>query len=153
MARAPQPSSSPVWSLPLLLFSLGSVAPVARPVIIHNIIVDYIAVKGMFVGVCTAKGTPTLDEVKAHCIDLIAGVCIDEPQIVSQIKNAQNMNELAIVVCFSLSKWVSYDFFQKVISHFQPALESVKEELERYEDQLKLLLLRKLADFAKLWLQ
>ena len=107
----------------------------------------------MFVGVCTTKGTPTLDEVKAHCIDLIAGVCIDMPQIVSQIKNAQNMDELALVVCFSLSKWVSYDFFQKVISHFQPALEKVKERLERYEDQLKSLLLRKLDNIAKLRLQ
>ena len=91
----------------------------------------------MFVGVCTTKGTPTLDEVKAHCIDLIAGVCIDMPQIVSQIKNAQNMDALAHVVCFGLSKWVSYDFFQKVITHFQPALENVKEQLKRYGDQLK----------------
>ena len=107
----------------------------------------------MFVGVCTTKGTPTLDDVKAHCIDLIAGVCIDLPQIVSQIKNAPNMDELALVVCFSLSKWVSYDFFQKVISHFQPALEKVKERLERYEDQLKPLLLRKLDNIAKLRLQ
>ena len=107
----------------------------------------------MFVGVCTTKGTPTLDEVKARCIDLIAGVCIDMPQIVSQIKNAPNMDELALVVCFSLSKWVSYDFFQKVISHFQPALEKVKEQLEHYEDQLKPLLLRKLDNIAKLRLQ
>ena len=153
MAWAPQPSSLPVWSLPLLLFSLGTVAPVARPVIIHDIIVDYIAVKGMFVGVCTTKGTPTLDEVKAHCIDLIAGVCIDMPQIISQIKHARNMDELAIVVCFSLSKWVSYDFFRKVITHFQPALENVKERLKRYEDQLKPLLLQKLNHIAKLRLR
>ena len=153
MAWAPQPSSLPVWSLPLLLFSLGSVAPVGRPIIIPDIILDYIAIKGMFVDVCTTKGTPTLDEVKARCIDLIAGVCIDMPQIVSQIEDAQKMYKLAHVVCFSLSKWVSYDFFQKVISHFQPALEKVKEQLERYEDQLKPLLIRKLDNITKLRLQ
>ena len=137
----------------MFLFSLGSVAPVGRPVIIHDIIVDYIAVKGMFVGVCTAKGTLTLDEVKAHCIDLIAGVRIDEPQIVSQIKHAQNMDELAHVVCFSLSKWVSYDFFRKVITHFQPALKDVDERLKRYEDQLQPLLLQKLNHIAELRLR
>ena len=137
----------------MCLFNLDSVAPVGRPIIIPDIIDDYIAVKGMFVGVCTTKGTPTLDEVKARCLDLIAGVSIDMPQTISKIKNAQNMDELAHMVCFSLSKWVSYDFFRKVITHFQPTLKSVEKQLKRYEDQLKPLLLQKLKCIAELRLR
>ena len=78
----------------------------------------------MFARMCTENGSPTSKEVKDHCIDLIAGVSIDMPQIVSQIENAKNMDILAHFVCFRLSKWVSYNFFQKVIIHFQPARKS-----------------------------
>ena len=107
----------------------------------------------MFVGVCTTQGTPTLDEVKGYCIDLITGLSIDTPEISGQIRNAKTMNELAHVVCFRLSKWVSYDFFQTVVAHFQPALSSVKERLMHYEDQLKPLLLKKLEYIANLRLR
>ena len=107
----------------------------------------------MFVGICTTQGSPTLDEVKDHCFDLIAAVSIDMPQITHQIKTAETMKELADVVCFRLSRWLSYDFFKKVVTYFQPALKSVKERLMDYEDQLKPLLLQKLEYIAKLQLR
>ena len=66
------------------------------------------------------------------------------------IEKAETINALARVVCFRLSKWVSYDFFQKVITHFQPALKSVVERLKRYEDQLKPLLWQKLENITEL---
>ena len=130
-------------------WSLGSGTPVKGHIIIPDIIVDYVAVKRTFVDNCTAKGSPTLDEVKGHCIDLMAAVSIDMPRMVCQIKNAKNMDELAHVVCFRLSKWVSYDFFQKVIAHFQPTLKRVQEQLQHYEDKLKPLLLQKLEHIKK----
>ena len=66
------------------------------------------------------------------------------------IEKAETMNALARVVCFRLSRWVRYDFFQQVIIHFQPALKSVDERLKHYGDQLKPLLLQKLENIAEL---
>ena len=109
--------------------------------------------KRLFVNVCKTQGEPTLEEMKDLCIDLIEGVFIDIPRISRQeddIIKAETVTELARVVCFRLSKWVSYDFFKKVIAHFQPALKSVKERLMHYEDQLKPLLLQKLEYIAEL---
>ena len=136
----------------LFLFPSGSDAPVGRPSI-HDIRAEYVEVKGVFVKVCTTQGSPTLDEVKDHCIDLIEGAIADMPRISrheEDIEKAKTMSELARVVCFRLSRWVSYDFFKKVIAHFQPSLKSVKERLMDYEDQLKPVLLHKLEDIAEL---
>ena len=107
----------------------------------------------MFVNICTKQGTPTLDEVKEHCIDLIEGVFTGMPRISrheADIRKSKTLPELARVVCSRLSSWVSYDFFKKVIAHFQPALKSVKEQLMHYEDQLKPLLEQKLETIAEL---
>ena len=134
------------------LCHLGPQTPVVRPIIPY-IRSEYVEVKREFVKVCTAKGTPTLDEVKEYCIDLIEGALADMPRISrheEDIEKAETMNALARVVCFRLSRWVSYDFFQKVITHFQPTLKNVKERLELYEDQLKPLLWQKLENIAEL---
>ena len=91
--------------------------------------------------------------MKDHCIDLIEGTLAHIPQSnrhENDIEEAKTMKKLARVVCFRLSRWVSYDFFQKVIAHFQPALKSVKEQLIRYEGQLKPILLQKLEYIAEL---
>ena len=107
----------------------------------------------MFVSVCKTQGTPTLEEVKEHCIDLIQCVFKRVPRInrhEEDIKKAETLTELARVVCFCLSTCISYDFFKKVITHFQPALKSVEEHLKRYEDQLTPLLQQKLQCIAEL---
>ena len=133
-------------------FHLGSQTFVGRPPI-PGIKADYVEVKGEFVDVCTAQGTPTLDEVRDHCIDLIEGALADMPRISrheDDIERAETLNKLARVVCFRLSNWVSYDFFQKVITHFLPALSRVKDRLMLYEEQLKPLLLQKLECIAEL---
>ena len=114
---------------------------------------EYVAIKRMFVSVCTAQGSPTLDEVKGLCIDLIDCAFENMPRIARRredIEKAMTWNELASIVCFHLSKWVSYEFFKKVVACFQPALESVKERLKQYEDQLKPLLLQKLEHIEEL---
>ena len=142
MAWALQPSSMHSWcgNNYLFAFHTGSVGPVECPTIISPVKSNYVKVKRMFVDVCTNQESPTLEDVKDFCIDLIEGVFEGMPQISCQendIKKAETWTELARVVCFRLSKWVSYDFFKEVIAHFQPALESVKEQLTDYEDQLK----------------
>ena len=141
------------WHDSLFLSHLGSNATVGGAPVIPDIKAKYVEVKGVFVKVCTTQGSPTLEEVKDHCIDLIEGAMADMPRISryeDDIKKAETMNELARVVCFRLSRWVSYDFFKKVINHFQPFLKSVKKRLMRYEDQLKPFLLRKLEYIAEL---
>ena len=107
--------------------------------------------KRVFVKVCAAQEAPTLDEVKDHCIDLIEALA-DMPWISyhKDITKAETMNELARVVCFQLSRWISYDFFRKVITNFQPALKSVYDRLMHYEDQLKPLLQQKLKHITEL---
>ena len=94
-----------------------------------------------------------MDEVKDYCFDLIEGALDDMPRVSrheEDIEKAEAMNALARVVCSRLSKWVSYNFFQQVITHFQPALKSVDERLKRYEDQLQPLLWQKLENIAEL---
>ena len=132
---------------------LDSDAAVGGHAIIPDIQEDYVEIKGMFVEVCKRQGSPTLDEVKDHCLDLIEGVLTDMPRAIrheDDIRDARTFSELARVVCFRLSKWISYDFFKKVIAHFQPALKSVKEQLMCYQVQLKPLLLQKLEHIAEL---
>lgn len=110
-------------------------------------------VKREFVKVCTTKGTPTLGEVKDVCIDLIEVAFANVPRIdrhEDDIEKAETMTKLARVVCFYLSNWISYDFFNKVVDHFQPNLSCVKEKLMHYGDRLKPHLLQKLEDIAEL---
>ena len=107
----------------------------------------------MFVSVCCSNGSPTLEEVKDLCIDLIQCAFKHLPRITRQedvIEKAKTFTELARIVCFHLSKWVSYEFFKKVVTHFQPALRSVQQRLMCYEDKLKPLLLQKLEHIAEL---
>ena len=132
---------------------VGSDASLGSLSIIPDIKAEYVEVKGMFVDICTAQGTPTLDEVKGHCLDLIECVFCNIPRTSyhkGDIAEARTMRELARVVCFRLSKWVSFDFFKKVVAHFQPTLRVVKERLTHYEDQLKHLLQLKLEYIAEL---
>ena len=137
----------------LFLFYIGSDAPVKRRSVIPDITVEYVEIKRKFVDVCTAPGSPPLEEVKVYCIDLIKGAFRNVPEISSQkgdIEKAKTFTELASVVCFDLSTWVSYDFLKKVIARFQPALKSVEEQLMHYEDKLKPFLLQKLESIAEL---
>ena len=106
----------------------------------------------MFDDTCEEQGCPTFEKVKQYCNDLIDCAFQNKPQIhhKDDIKGAETLSELTSVVCFRLSNWVSYDFFKKVITHFQPALKCVKEQLMLYEDQLKPILLEKLKHIAEL---
>ena len=151
-----------IWHVPCPSVSLSgvgmtfyySITSDATVGCIPDIKADYIEVKGEFVKVCIEQGTPTLDEVKDYCIDLIEGALADKPRKLQgchdAIKQAETMTDLARVVCFHLSKWLSYDFFQKVITHFQPALQSVNERLKCYENQLRPHLLQKVEHIAML---
>ena len=133
----------------VFLFYLGS----ETAAIIPDIMDEYVEIKRMFVSVCTAHGSPTLDEVKDLCIDLIDCAFKNIPRIARReedIEKAKTWKELARIVCFHLSKWMSYEFFKKVVAHFQPVLKSVKERLKQYEDQLKPLLLQKLEHIEEL---
>ena len=107
----------------------------------------------MFVRVCTIQGSPTLEQVKGLCLDLIECVYMNIPRISrheSAIQKANTMEELARAICFRLSNWVSYDFFKTVITEFQPALKSVEDRLMHYQDKLRPLLLQKLEHIAEL---
>ena len=139
MAWALQPSSMH-WNNYLFAFHTGSDGTVECPTIISPLKSNYVKVKRKFVDVCKTQESPTLEDVKELCIDLIQGAVNGMPQISRQendIEKAKTWTELARVVCFRLSKWISYDFFKEVIAGFQPALNSVNEQLTQYEDQLK----------------
>ena len=133
------------------ILPVGADAAVGGPSVIHDMMLAYIEVKEKFVNDCTAKKNPTLEELKGHCIDLIECAFENMPTIKDQtgdIKNATSLNEVARIVCFRLSKWVSYDFFKKVIARFK--LEEVDKQLMIYEGKLKPLLEKKLKCIAGL---
>ena len=147
--------SLPTVGMTFCFFStcVASDATVGCPPIIPDIKADYVDVTNVFVNVCTTRGTPPLDQVKDRCIDLIQGVFTNMPQIGcynNDIEKAETLPELARVVCFQLSSWISYDFFKKVIAHFQPDLKIVHDRLMFYEDQLQIILEQKLETVAEL---
>ena len=134
------------------LLHVGSDATVGCP-LVPRIKAEYVKVKRAFDNVCIKERNPTLDEVKGCCLDLIEGIFSDMPRIIhyeDDIRKCKTLQELGRVVCFRLSSWVSYDFFNEVIAHFQPALKTVKKQLMHYEDQLKPLLQQKLERIAEL---
>ena len=138
----------------VLFLFLGSVAE-APPNTLNTLELQdyYINIKKMFVRVCTKLGSPTLGEVKDLCLDMLAGVFIRIPRVShleNAIERATTMDEVMNIVCFHLSNWVSYDFLRIVITHFQPALKSVADDLMHYERKLKPLLLQKLEHIAEL---
>ena len=153
MCKEIGPSSSLMMFCVFLFIYIASESTVERTSVLHDIKAEYVKIKGVFVEECEAQGTPTLEEVKDHCIDLIEGVLTNMPQVMRHkydIEQAKTLSELARVVCFRLSTWISYDFFKKVIAQFQPALKTVEEQLQCYEDELKHLLQEKLVNIAEL---
>ena len=114
---------------------------------------EYVEFKRMFVSVCATQGSPTLDEVKDLCVELIGGAFENISRICDHedgIRQAETMVEIMCIVCFRLSNWVSYELLLAVISKFQPAMKCVSDLLMCYVNQLKPLLLQKLEHIAEL---
>ena len=107
----------------------------------------------MLVSACTQQQSPTLQQVKDLCLDVLEGVFRNIPHMSSHedsLRQAETMEEIMRIVCFRMSNWISYDFLRTLIAEFQPALQNVAEKLVDYEKQLKPLLLQKLGHIAEL---
>ena len=127
----------------------GAECPVPCP-LIHSIKDDYLKVKDVF---CDSPGMPSLDALKDRCDDLIHVAFADEPQIShheSTIRKVETVRELARILFFRLSRWISFDFLDKVVEHFQPELKDVKERLAQYKEKLRLILMQKLKQISEL---
>ena len=114
---------------------------------------DYMEIKRTLVHVCTTQTSPTLEEVKSLCIDLLECDFHKIPRMsghMSEIREATTMGDVMRIVCFRLSNWLSYDFLRRVIAEFQPTLQSVADKLACYESKLKPLLLQKLGGIKEL---
>ena len=134
------------------LFLVDSGTTDATP-IVPEIKTDYMEIKSTFVHVCTTQRSPTLEEVKGFCLDLLECAFQNIPRMsnhMSEIEKATTMKDIMRIVCFRLSNWLSYDFLKKVIEKFQPILQSIADELACYESKLKPLLLQKLEDIKEL---
>lgn len=110
-------------------------------------------IKRTLVSVCTTQKSPTLEEVKGVCIDLLECVFRNIPRMsvhMNEIREASTMDDIMRIVCFRLSNWLSYDFLKSVIEEFHPILQSIADKLACYEDKLKPLLLQKLGDIKEL---
>ena len=118
-----------------------------------DIKVEYLEIKRMFVSICATQGSPTLDEVKDLCVELIGGAFANIPRMSHHedgIWQAETMVEIMRILCFRLSNWVSYEVLLAVISKFQPAMKCISHLLMCYENQLKPVLLQKLEHIAEL---
>ncbi len=127
----------------------GAECVVARP-LIHSIKTDYLKVKNAF---CGSPSMPSLDALKDRCEDLILVAFSDGPQISCQestIRKVETVRELAQILFFTLSRWISFDFLDKVIEHFQPQLKDVKEQLTQYKEKLREILMEKLKEIGEL---
>ena len=134
------------------LFLVDSGTADATP-IVPEIMADYVEIKRMLVHVCTTQKSPTLEEVKSFCLDLLECVLKNIPRMsgyMSEIREAMTMEDIMHIVCFRLSNWLSYHFLERVIAEFQPTLQSVTDKLACYESKLKPLLLQKLQDIKEL---
>ena len=110
-------------------------------------------IKKALVCVCTTQKSPTLEEVKVFCLDLLECVFRNIAWMsghANEIREATTMEDIMHIVCFRLSNWLSYDFLKNVIVEFQPILQSIADELACYESKLKPLLLQKLEDIKEL---
>ena len=110
-------------------------------------------IKSTFVHVCTTQRSPTLEEVKGFCLDLLECAFQKIPRMsghMSEIREATTMEDIMRIVCFRLSNWLSYDFLKIVIKKFQPILQSIADELACYESKLEPLLRQKLEDIKEL---
>ena len=121
--------------------------------VIPGVLHDYVEIKNTLVRVCATQKSPTLEEVKDFCLDLLECTFEDIPPMrgyMREVQEATTMQAIMRIVCFRLSKWLSYDFLKKVIAEFQPTLQSIADKLECYENKLKPLLLQKLANIIEL---
>ena len=134
------------------LFLVDSATTDATP-IVAGIKADYMKIKRTLVRVCTAQKSPTLEEVKGLCLDLLECVFQKIPRMsghANEIREATTMEDIMRIVCFRLSNWLSYDFLKTVIAEFQPSLQSIGDKLACYESKLEPLLLQKLKDIKEL---
>ena len=118
--------------------------------LIHSIKDDYLKVKDVF---CGSPGMPSLDALKDRCEDLLHVAFSDGPQISYQestIRKAETVRELARILFFNLSRWISFDFLDKVIEYFQPQLKDVKDQLTQYKEKLREILMEKLKEIGEL---
>ena len=93
-----------------------------------------------------------MDALKIYCYDLIHVAFADEPQISfhgDAIRSAKTIQDFAHILFFSLSQWISFDFLEEVIGKFQPELTDVKEQLVRYKEKLKEILIQKLKQISE----
>ena len=119
-----------------------------RP-LIHSIKRDYLKIKDAF---CTSPERPSLDALKYCCYDLIHVAFADESQISYHehaILQVETVREFADILFFRLSRWISFDFLDEVIGHFQP-LTDMKEQLAQYKEKLKVVLMEKLEKISEL---
>ena len=104
-------------------------------------------IKRTLVRACITQKSPTLEEVKSFCIDLLECAFQKISRMsghMSEIREATTMEDIMRIVCFRLSNWLSYDFLKMVIEGFQSTLRSIADKLACYENKLKPLLLHKL---------
>lgn len=112
--------------------------------IIDSIMDDYLKVKDAF---CDSPHMPSLDALKDYCYDLIDVACIDKLQVNRHehaIQKAQTIQDFAGILFFHLSRWITFDFLDKVVEHFQPGLKGVKDQLDQYKKKLQLIPMQRL---------
>ena len=114
---------------------------------------DYIKIKYLFIEICNKKGVPELKQIKRYCSDLIQAVfrgqlkytCLEK-----YLNQCSSIEEIANILFFELSKWMSFVFLDKVIEFFLPDLREVQIRLRDYKAQLRPVLEEKLVKVKEL---
>ena len=117
--------------------------------LLHPIKRNYVKIMDAF---CNSAGRLSLDALKHHCCALVRvdESESDDPRMKDAIGKVETIQAFANILFFDLSQWISFDFLDEVIDHFQPELEDVKEQLTHYKEKLHLILMQKLKQISEL---
>ena len=114
---------------------------------------EYIRIKEFFIQTCRDKGEPELKRIKSHCSDLIQAVFRDKPKytrLEDDLDRCPSIEEIARILFFHVSRWMGFEFLDRVIEFFLPALREVQIRLRDYKAKLRPVLEEKLVKIRAL---
>ena len=102
----------------------------------RELINEYIRIKNNFRETCKRGLPPSLDDLKTYCCDQIEAAFDDQPKYIKaedDIDHCNDLEKLLRILFFRLNKWISFEFLERVVDYFKPALKPMAKEIEDYK--------------------
>ena len=82
------------------------------------------------------EGPPSLEDLKTCCCDQIEAAFNDRPKYTkaeNDVELCKDLEKLLRILFFRLNKWISFEFLERVVDYFKPALKPMAKEIEDYK--------------------